>query len=382
MKKFRRLLCLPLIAALCLGLMVPLPAQAADIYFTSVNDRLLPLTSDTMPTWSEGVLYVPYTVFDSRATEANLGLSSSYSKGENQVTIYKLRQFLQFDLNNGTCQDGITGESYQAHAIMRNGIPYVPVGTVCRFFDLEYSYTTIAQGYLVRIKNDAVILSDSKFIDGASNLINRRLREYNQSIAPAPETDPTPVTPTPSVTEEEDPSDVRVYLAFRCQEREGLEEILDALDDAGVCALFLMTPQLLEEESALVRRMLASGHSVGLLAEGDSLEETRQLLSRGNALLEGTLCLRTTIACVPKDQRSALEEEGWVCWSETMALAPTATVGVNTFAANTLNRLEKRTWDTFVTMEGDANAARVLPTLLRQLRNSHYVVSIPLETRL
>ena len=382
MKKFRRLLCLPLIAALCLGLMVPLPAQAADIYFTSVNDRLLPLTSDTMPTWSEGVLYVPYTVFDSRATEANLGLSSSYSKGENQVTIYKLRQFLQFDLNNGTCQDGITGESYQAHAIMRNGIPYVPVGTVCRFFDLEYSYTTIAQGYLVRIKNDAVILSDSKFIDGASNLINRRLREYNQSIAPAPETDPTPVTPTPSVTEEEDPSDVRVYLAFQCQEREGLEEILDALDDAGVCALFLMTPQLLEEESALVRRMLASGHSVGLLAEGDSLEETRQLLSRGNALLEGTLCLRTTIACVPKDQRSALEEEGWVCWSETMALAPTATVGVNTFAANTLNRLEKRTWDTYVTMEGDANAARVLPTLLRQMKNSHYVVSIPLETRL
>ena len=382
MKKFRRLLCLPLIAALCLGLMVPLPAQAADIYFTSVNDRLLPLTSDTMPTWSEGVLYVPYTVFDSRATEANLGLSSSYSKGENQVTIYKLRQFLQFDLNNGTCQDGITGESYQAHAIMRNGIPYVPVGTVCRFFDLEYSYTTIAQGYLVRIKNDAVILSDSKFIDGASNLINRRLREYNQSIAPAPETDPTPVTPTPSVTEEEDPSDVRVYLAFRCQEREGLEEILDALDDARVCALFLMTPQLLEEESALVRRMLASGHSVGLLAEGDSLGETRQLLLQGNEFLEQTLCLRTTIACVPKDQRSALEEEGWVCWSETMALAPTATVGVNTFAANTLNRLEKRTWDTYVTMEGDANAARVLPTLLRQMKNSHYVVSIPLETRL
>ena len=161
-----------------------------------------------------------------------------------------------------------------------------------------------------------------------------------------------------------------------------MEEILDALDDAGVCALFLMTPQLLEEESALVRRMLASGHSVGLLAEGDSLEETRQLLSRGNALLEGTLCLRTTIACVPKDQRSALEEEGWVCWSETMALAPTATVGVNTFAANTLNRLEKRTWDTYVTMEGDANAARVLPTLLRQMKNSHFVVSIPLETRL
>ena len=381
MKKFRRLLCLPLIAALCLGLMVPLPAQAADIYFTSVNDRLLPLTADTMPTWSEGVLYVPYTVFDSRATEANLGLSSSYSKGENQVTIYKLRQFLQFDLNNGTCRDGITGESYQAHAIMRNGIPYVPVGTVCRFFGLEYSYTTIAQGYLVRIKNDAVILSDSKFIDGASNLINRRLREYNQSIAP--DTDPVPVIP-PTVTEEEeeDPSDVRVYLAFRCQEREGLEEILDALDDAGVCALFLMTPQLLEEESALVRRMLASGHSVGLLAEGDSLEETRQLLLQGNEFLERTLCLRTTLTCVPKDQRSALEEEGWVCWSETMALAPTATVGVNTFAANTLNRLEKRTWDTYVTMEGDANAARVLPTLLRQMKNSHFVVSIPLETRL
>ena len=54
MKKFRRLLCLPLIAALCLGLMGPLPAQAADIYFTSVNDRLLPLKADPMPTWWGG----------------------------------------------------------------------------------------------------------------------------------------------------------------------------------------------------------------------------------------------------------------------------------------------------------------------------------------
>ena len=35
-------------------------AQAAgNVYLTAVNENLLELTSDTMPTWSGGALYVP-----------------------------------------------------------------------------------------------------------------------------------------------------------------------------------------------------------------------------------------------------------------------------------------------------------------------------------
>lgn len=50
---------------LCLALLVPsVPAAAANIYFTSLNDQVLPLTADTMPVVSGGVMYVPASVFD------------------------------------------------------------------------------------------------------------------------------------------------------------------------------------------------------------------------------------------------------------------------------------------------------------------------------
>ena len=48
--------------------------------------------------------------------------------------------------------------------------------------------------------------------------------------------------------------------------------------------------------------LLGSGHSIGLLAEGKNLEETRAELARGKRLLEQTLYTQATIACVPEEQ--------------------------------------------------------------------------------
>lgn len=388
MKQKGRLAAWLVAAALCLGLFLPTPALAADLYFTSINDSVTHLTADTMPVWSGGILYVPYTVFDpsTNTIRVDLGLTATYSRSSNTVSLYTLGKILTFDLNSGTCRDDMTGEIYLARAIMRNGRPYLPLVTVCNFFGLGYSYNAISQGYLVRIKNSAAVLDDAKFIDAAGDLINRRLREYNQSLAPAP--DPTPsnpgvVTPPPDVKDDPvSPADVRTYLAFRCEDGEGVSAVLDALDSGGFYALFLFTPQVLEQKEDLVRRILGTGHSVGLLAEGASPEETRALLEQGLSLLEQTAHVRTTVACVPKEQRLQLEGEGWVCWDETMALSPSESVGPNTFASSTLKRLSGRTASTYLTMEGDGNTARVLSSLTRHLNNNHFLISIPMETRL
>ena len=136
------------------------------------------------------------------------------------------------------------------------------------------------------------------------------------------------------------------------------------------------------EEGDLVRRILGTGHSLGILAQRTGLEQTRALLEEGNQLLEALVRTRTTVACVPEGQQTALEREGWICWEETLALAPSDTVGANTFASNTLRRLEGRTRSTYLTMEGGENTARVLSSLLRQLENNSFVVTIPAETRL
>lgn len=384
----RGALALLLTLTLCLGAL-SLPVSAADLYFTALNERVELLTSGSMPFWYGGSLYVPYSVFDKdlNTTQIDLGLNVSYnSRTRSTVTIYNLRQqMLTFDLNSGTCLNELTGETYDARAIMRNGKPYLPVATVCAFFGLSWSYTalsSIPDGYLVRITNGDVVLDDATFIDAAGNTLDARLQQYTQSLSSAATT-PTPSQPAdPQPEEPISPNDTPTYLAILGTEAEGLAGTLDALDSAGRYALFFLTPQVLEEEGDLVRRMLGSGHLVGVLAQGEGTDQTRALLERGTAALEAQAHTRTTLAYVPEGQQAALEGEGWVCWDETLLLSPDASVSPSTFASRALSRLEGRELATYLTLEGGEDAARVLPTLLRRLTNDHFILGVPLETRL
>ena len=388
MAAIRKFLSRLLAVALCLGLFLPMPASAANIYFTAVNETVAVLTSDTMPVYSGGVMYVPYTIFDSTTTGIDLGLYTSYNRSSNTVTLFNLRQMLVFDLSAGTCRNDMTGEYYSARAIVRNNRPYVPVEMVCTFFGLTYSLNRlpyVEDGWLVRIKSSAVVLDDETFIDAAGDLINLRLRDYNQSISTPTDPNTPSVTPDPDAgqDDEDDASNtVRTYLAFRCESGEGISDILDTLDDYGLYGLFLFTPQALREEDDLLRRILGSGHSIGLLAEGADFQETLSLLEAGSLILGQKLHLRPTIACVPDNQMGDAEDAGWVCWDETLRLSPSNTVGVNTFASNVLRQLSGRTRTTYLTLEGGDNSARVLSALLRRLESEQFMVSVPMETRL
>ena len=374
MRKKCRIAPLLLTALLLLGVFWPIPASAAELYFTGINDSVAPLASDTMPCWYGGTLYVPYTVFNTsqNGIGISLGLNTSYSRGGQSVTIYNLRQ-------NGTSRDDMTGMACEGRAIMRNGKPYVPLNTVCAFFGLEYSYNQlpyISQGYLVRIKSAETVLDDATFIDNARWLINSRLRDYTQSLSPAETTPSAPANP--SVPTEVDGSNVATYLAFRCEDGQGLSSILNTLDGTGQYALFFLSPRVVEEESDLVRRMLGSGHSVGILSpDGDE-----QTLNRGRLALEELTHTRTTLAYAPEAARAGLEEKGWVCWEETLFLEPGGTVGGTAFANTVLNRLGTRRRTVYLTLEGGSSTARVLSALLRQLDGSHYTVAVPMETKL
>lgn len=379
-KRLRRALTWLAAAALCLGVFAPMPAHAAAVYFTSVNDNLLPLSADTMPFWSGGALYVPYTIFDGRNTGVDLGVTCGLDRDRNTISIYNLRRFLTFDLATGAGWDDKTQTPVSWGAIVRNGRPYVPLGTVCGFFGLTYSYTSISyvsQGFLVRIKSSAAVLSDSAFLDAAWNSVQGRLREYDQGVSSAP-----PSTAQFPTVQEEPETGVSAYLAFRCESGEGVDGILDALGDAGAFALFLFTPEALERESALARRVLGSGHSVGILAQGEKLEQVREQLEKGARLAGGTACLRLTLADVPEQMRKTLQKEGWVCWRETLSLSPGPGVGTSAFASNVLRRLSDRTGSVYLTLEAGEDAARVLPALLRRMELENYAVAIPLETRI
>lgn len=381
MRKKRPVLPLVLAVILAVGMFQPMPTAAANLYFTGINDSVAPLTSSSMPYWSGGTLYVPYTVFDANqnGVGVSLGLYTSYNHRSHIVTIFNLKQMLVFDLERGTCRDDMTGAAYDARAVMRYGKPYVPLYVVCSVFGLEYSYNQlsyISQGYLVRIKSADAVLDDGLFIDRARELINNRLRDYTQSLSPAETTPTVPVSP--SGPPEVDGSNVATYLAFRCESADGLSAILNTLDGTGQYALFFLAPQVIEEEGGLVRRILGTGHSVGILAR----EGEEEALSRGRLALEELAHTRTTLAYVPDGARAGLEEQGWVCWKETLYLEPGDSVGGTAFASTVLNRLGTRRRTVYLTLEGSGNTARVLPALLRQLSSNHYTVAVPVETRL
>lgn len=389
MKRWKRSAALVLVLTMLVTLLNT--AQAAgNIYLTAVNENLLELTSDTMPTWSNGVLYVPYTVFDGSYTGINLGISSSYSRDEGTVTLYTLQQMVVFDLNRGTCYNPLTEQTLSGKAILRNGRPYVPVAAVCSYFGLTYSIIDIDEGYIVRIKSSGVVLSDYSFVDSAQNSIRNRIRDYNQANQSQPTPGVLPPTynpeePDTDITVPDDPVDADViptYLAFACEDSQGLSEILDTLDSRNQRAIFFFDAQGLEREDDLIFRILGSGYSIGLIAQGRSTSATNRLLEEANQTLSQVAYTRTSVVLVPENQREELEAEGWICWNETASAVPTQGVGTNTYANQVLKRISGNYARVYLTLDASSETARVLPTLLRRLSEEGYGVSVPLETRL
>ena len=379
-KLFRRLPALICALALCLGLSGPASA-AGDVYFSVVNDSMITLSDSTMPVWSGGVLYAPHSVFDgTNSTGIGFGLNFSYNRDTGIASLFTTQQILTFDLNRGISYDYISGTPLKGRAILRNGRPYLPVGQVCSFFGLSYSVISIPEGHIVRVKNSAVSLSDAAFVDAASNLISRYLREYNQSQQSPPTSSEGDA---PLQEEPEDTGGTQVYLGFRCDDTQGLAQVLDALDASNKTGVFFFPFDELEREDDLLYRILGSGHSVGLLAEGETAAATRRLLKEGSRTLERVGYVRTALALVPEGQRGALQEEGWVCWNETVNAIPAGSrASASSHANAVIRKIGSRRNRAYLTLDASTESARILPTLLQRLGSRSYPVSVPLETRL
>lgn len=93
-----------------------------------------------------------------------------------------------------------TGEQYTGSPIVRSGMVFFPITALAKMFDLKYSSTKIAYGYLLRIRDDNAVLSDEYFIDAATDPIQKRYAQYERAHAAAeseqPETPPPVDTPT------------------------------------------------------------------------------------------------------------------------------------------------------------------------------------------
>ena len=277
------MLCFLLTAVLAVGFLGMLSSAEDDIFFTAVNNTLLDLSAETMPVNYNSMIYVPSSVFNSRA----LDTYSFYSRGTQIVLISDSVHTLYFDMSAGNSYDG-EDNVYRYAAIYYNDTAYVPAYFVADFFGLGYSYIRREGRHVVRLSSGSV-LSDDAFFNAAVSLMDTRLNQYlstqetpappsptpTRPPAPSPSPRPTPSpppagpTPPPSAP---DRSGVAVSLCFL-----GLNEdsaaILDALEEAEAPACFFATAEELRLRPDLARRILGSGYGLGVLLQASPAEE-------------------------------------------------------------------------------------------------------------
>ena len=239
MTRGKRLLSLLLSVLMLCTLLPPRASAAPTLYFTAVNDRMCDLSDETMPFWQNGLLYVAGATVDG---PDDLGIRYSYNQEKSVAILYKGQRVLYCDLTAGTMENNRTGEQYAGSPIVRSGMVFFPITALAKMFDLKYSSTKIAYGYLLRIRDDNAVLSDEYFIDAATDPIQKRYAQYERAHAAAEQENETPAQVETPVRRD----DLTVYLLLPAANGSMLTQLLSTLENYQSHATLLLTPELLE----------------------------------------------------------------------------------------------------------------------------------------
>ena len=363
----KKLLAVLACAVLLLQLAVPAGA-AGTVYFTAVNMSVLELSDATMPFWSNGYLYVPGSIFATYGKE--LGVSYSYNAAKEKAVLYvnedTVRSLL-FDLNKDYAEDQ-SGNMYFQKPLVRGGVLFLPVALIAQCFGLSYSTIPVERGYLVWVRTQAVDLSERLFADAATYPMETRYSQYLKNQESGQSGGGTADTGGAQTA-----SGQQVYLCVRASDADTVSGLLDALDQYGSQAAFYCTVDFLEQEGALLRRMTATGHAVGILVDAaDPAGRTvAEQLAAGNAALEAATCGRTRLARLENvsDQTAAdVEAMGYCCLWPDLDRSPYPLTD-SAAASTLLRRVGERSGAVSVWL-GDGAAASGLRSFLSGLRSS------------
>jgi len=327
---------------LMLGGLIVFASGASPMYLMAINNNVLQATNENMPMIFGGILYIPYTMLSVQETGIDMGVRTQYSSGQGTLTVSDGEKTVVFDLRRNIVQDE-QGIVRGVMTLVRNSMIYLPADWLCEYFgQLGYSVSSTSYGILVRIMNqNALLLDTAEFIDAADSLLRKNWEDYHRAQRPSsqpPTTSPTgpsvspsvtpPPTPSvsPSVPPTETPSvspsispepelTAEVWLALRHGKQ--TRETVDLLEEHDRRALLLFTVRELVEQDDLVRRLTARGHQVGLVLQGDDLENCLQQLNRGRELLRDIS--RSALLIVSADElaesdRAVIEETGCALW--------------------------------------------------------------------
>ena len=379
----KRFVCMIMACLMALSL-VPDAARAVDtVCFTAVNETMLDLNDATMPCWSDGVLYAPSAAVDG----TDLDIKYSYSRDKQKVVLYKQRNVLIFDLNDGTVTDN-NGRVYSHTVMFRSGTVFLPVSVLCKCFDLSYSYKKVDHGYLLRLKDGAAVLSDTAFIDAAAMKMEALYDRYERAHAPepkpdpAPATDPTPATPVqppspPAPTPPPEPVPQRTAcLAVVVSDAEASRQLLATAENLGAdTMMFLFTEKSAGTCGDLLRQLAAGAQSVALRVDAsEGPEAALAAISRSNSALWKAANRKTRLVVLDGASEETLErarESGFCPLGFTADFSGEALGTAARLSAQILAAADANQGSCTVLLGRDDMVGGVLYTLLYRLRQGN-----------
>ena len=301
--KIRRFFCL-LLAMILVFTLIPGAGAADDLFFVAVNDTI-PLTLTAQPYTSGSTVYVPYSVFDVKPG----GVVPGYDAQAQTLILFTRDRHLIFDAAAGTVVDD-KGNSSGSTAIYLGGVMYVPLVFCASYFGLTASMLESADGYpVLRFTTGGEAYDNALFIEKAENLIAYRATQSTPTDEPeppqAPQTAPVPEEEPTEGDEEDTKEPAIIYLAYT--NAANAENTMQALEDHRLRGTFFFTADEILQNRALIRRIYAAGHLLGVTCPSDSTDVQADLL-RADDALDAVLQTRTVMALLPADRAGEAED--------------------------------------------------------------------------
>lgn len=359
-------------ALLLLLAFLPSALGTQTMYIMSANDKVLEYSADTMPFVSGGTVYVPYTLFIEEFNKgADLGIFYGVSEPYNTLSLYSRSEpILTFDRGGGNAYDAI-GNTYSFRAIVRNGITFVPASAVCNYFGLQYSYLPNDYGVVIRVKKEGGFwLKDRVLISSANNILAAQKKVFDK--AQAEQIDPAPgPTTSPGMG---DKSGIRISFAFCCDSGNNADALLNVFEGTDIKALFFFRPDALAEQDDTIRRLLALGHRIGFVVDGDSAQSCLEQAEQGNRLLSHIARAKTDFLLVdgPDTLSKSLSSMEHVCWKGNINGIPAENTRPNSLSYNIMLNIEAKRSYGRILMDDSTTSISALELLIPQIIRGGY----------
>lgn len=336
-------------------------AVLQGVYLTAVNENILELSSETMPFWSGGVLYVSNKVFEG----TDLGVSYVRNTSMGLAILYTPRTDLRFDLEGQTAYDK-QGNTYSAYAIERGSYVFFPLDLVCRYFGLTWSSNETDTVPLIRIKNSSAALDDNSFLDAASGQMNSEYAAYEKLVA-SQQISPSGDDPPIHAAEGQ-----KIFLIVDSQSSEDTLAVLEKLDGQQITVLLGLEQM---GDGDLLRALVAGGHGIALKAAGVSEGGVQAELETARELLWQSACAWLHLVWYEgeADIGDLLEETGFQLVAPGLDRRDTG-VSSHTRARSLLSAIGRYREDLAVYLGEDSGCLTGMSTLLDGLRAAQYRV--------